>query len=89
MSEPPSIGKAIKNKRLIFKDWVRAFSPESFDVSFSDVIAGRGNRTYLDPDELFANTYLTGRMREVIKWTLARAAGISGKGVIHLATGFG
>ncbi|MEM3433571.1 MAG: hypothetical protein QXP27_05300 [Candidatus Methanomethyliaceae archaeon] len=89
MSEPPSIGKAIKNKRLIFKDWVRSFSPESFDVSFSDVIAGRGNRTYLDPDELFANTYLTGRMREVIKWTLARAAGISGKGVIHLATGFG
>jgi hypothetical protein len=85
---PLTIREAIIKGKLAFKDWIKTFTPEIFEVNFSDVIAGRG-KIYSDPDELFSNTYLTGRMRDVLKWCLARAAGHSEKGIIHLATGFG
>ncbi|MGF3499656.1 MAG: hypothetical protein ACQXXL_08590, partial [Candidatus Methanosuratincola sp.] len=83
------LGDAVKKNKLVFKDWLRSFSPEVFEVSFSDVIKGRGHKTYLDPDEFFAATHMTSRMEDVLKWSLARVSGLSGKSIIHLATGFG
>jgi hypothetical protein len=74
---PLTIREAIIKGKLALKDWIKTFTPEIFEVNFSDVIAGRG-KIYSDPDELFSNTYLTGRMRDVLKWCLARAAGHSG-----------
>lgn len=83
------INKAVWDKKLVFKEWLKTFSPEIFEVDFSDVISGRGPKIYLEPEEFFANTFLTGRMKEVLGWCLARTAGKSLKGIIHLATGFG
>jgi len=83
------LGDAIKNKKVIFKDWLRSFSPEVFEVSFSDVIRGRGPKIYLDPDEFFAATHMTTRMKDALMWCLARTAGFSQKSVIQLSTGFG
>lgn len=83
-----TIREAVNKGKLVFKDWIKAFTPELFEVNFSDVIAGRG-KIYSDPDELFSNTYLTERMKDVLRWCLARAARQSEKGIIHLATGFG
>ncbi len=88
-SEAVSLGEAIKSRRLRFKPWLKDFSPEVFEVDFSEVIRGRGHAEYRDPNRFFEITVLTTRMLDVLQWSLARTAGIGKKAVIHLATGFG
>lgn len=84
-----SLGQAIKDGDLQFKPWLTDFSPELFEVDFSDVVRGRGPEIYLDPDEFYKNTYLTQRMIDVLKTSIARTAGLNSKGSVYLATGFG
>lgn len=80
---------AMQNGDLKFKSWLSSFSPEIFEVDFSDVIKSRGPSMYLNPDEFFENTFLTPRMKDVLQWCLARTAGLNNKGIVYLATGFG
>jgi hypothetical protein len=74
---------------LKFKPWLTSFSPEIFEVDFSEIIRGRGPSMYLRPEEFFANTFMTPRMKDVLQWCLARTCGMNNKGIIYLATGFG
>ena len=88
-SKLKSIGQAIIDGDLKFKPWLTKFSPEIFEVSFSNIIAGRGHDTYLNPEKFYENTQMTQRMRDVLLWCLARTASLNDKGTIYLATGFG
>lgn len=83
------LGQAIIDGDVKFKPWLTSFSPEIFEVDFSDIIKGRGPSIYLDPEEFYRNTQMTQRMKDVIQWCLARTAGLNNKGTIYLATGFG
>ena len=84
-----TISEAVREGSLVFKPWLRSFSPERFEVDFSNVIAGRGNPDYLVPRNFYELTYLTNRMNDVVKQCLVRTAGLNDKGVLYLATGFG
>jgi len=84
-----TLGQAIQDGSIRFKPWLTKFSPEIFEVDFSNVVKGRGAEIYLDPDEFFKNTYLTQRMRDVLSSCLARTASLNNRGTIYLATGFG
>jgi hypothetical protein len=84
-----NLKEAIKSGDLKFKPWLSSFSPEVFEVDFSDVIMGRGPSMYLKPKEFFENTFFTQRIKDVLQWCLARACGLNNKGTIYLATGFG
>jgi hypothetical protein len=84
-----TLKEAIEKGALKFKPWLKSFSPERFEVSFSDIIQGRGASEYLDPESFFKATFLTRRMEDVIKWCIARTHAKNNKGTIHLATGFG
>ncbi|MCW3988812.1 MAG: DUF499 domain-containing protein [Candidatus Bathyarchaeota archaeon] len=84
-----SLGQAIQDGDIKFKPWLTKFSPEIFEVDFSNVVKGRGSQIYLDPEEFFKNTFLTGRMKDVLHYCLARTAGLNNRGTVYLATGFG
>jgi len=84
-----TLKEAITKGKLTFKPWLKSFSPERFEVSFSDIIQGRGASEYLDPESFFNATFLTQTMEDVVKGCIARAYGQNNKGTIHLATGFG
>lgn len=84
-----NLQQALDNGHLRFKPWLSSFTPEIFEVDFSDVISGKGPPMYLDPEQFFKNTFMTTRMKNVLQWTLARTAGLNNKGIIYLATGFG
>ena len=84
-----TIGQAVIDGDLKFKPWIKQFSPEIFEVAFSDVIKERGPSIYLDPKEFYENTQMTPRMKDVLQWCLARTDGLNNKGTIYLATGFG
>jgi hypothetical protein len=84
-----NLQQAIGNGHLRFKPWLSSFTPEIFEVDFSDVISGKGPAMYLDPKQFFENTFMTTRMKDVLQWSLARTAGLNNKGIIYLATGFG
>lgn len=88
-SEPKSIGQAIIDGDLKFKPWLTKFSPELFEVSFSNIIKGRGHEMYLDPEKFYENTQMTKRMKYVLQLSLTRTAGLDEKGTIYLATSFG
>jgi len=88
-AKPKTIGQAVTDGDVKFKPWLKRFSPEIFEVDFSDVIKGRGPSIYLDPVEFYGNTQMTQRMKDVLQWCLARTAGLNNKGTIYLATGFG
>jgi len=84
-----SLKEAISKGDLKFKSWLSMFSPEIFEVDFSDVIKGRGPSMYLKTQEFFEITFLTPRMKDVLQWCLARTRELNNKGIIYLATGFG
>jgi len=84
-----SLKEAISKGDLKFKSWLSTFSPEIFEVDFSDVIKGRGPSMYLKAQEFFEITFLTPRMKDVLQWCLARTRELNNKGIIYLATGFG
>lgn len=84
-----TLGQAIQDGSIRFKPWLTMFSPEIFEVDFSNVVNGRGSEIYLNPDEFFKNTYLTQRMKDVLNACLARSASLNNRGTIYLATGFG
>lgn len=89
MANVKSLGLAIDDGSIKFKPWLTSFSPEIFEVDFSNVIKGKGPSIYLDPDEFYTITHITPRMKDVLQWGLTRTAGLSNKGTIYLATGFG
>ena len=89
MIQLKNLKEAIHSGDLKFKPWLSSFSPEIFEVDFSDVIKGRGASMYLKPEEFFENTFLTPRMKDVLQWCLARTCGLNNKGIVYLATGFG
>jgi hypothetical protein len=84
-----TIKEAVRDGSLIFKPWLTQFSPERFEIDFSNVAAGRGNSDYLDPATFFELTYMTQRMKDVLQLSLARSAGLNDKAILYLATGFG
>ena len=88
-NKPKSIGQAIIDGDLKFKPWLTTFSPEIFEVSFSNVIKGRGHEMYLDPEKFYENTQMTKRMKDVLQLCLLRTASLNNKGTIYLATSFG
>jgi hypothetical protein len=84
-----NLRQALNDGDLKFKPWLTNFSPEIFEVDFSNVIKGRGSALYLDPETFYKNTFLTQRMNDVINSCLARTASLNNRGTIYLATGFG
>ena len=70
-SKPKSIGQAIIDGDLKFKPWLTKFSPEIFEVSFSNIIKGRGHEMYLNPEKFYENTQMTKRMKDVLQMCLA------------------
>ncbi len=85
----PTLKEAMQSGKLKFKDWLKAFRPERFEVSFSDIIKGTGHKEYLDPVTFFELTHITPNMEGVLKTCLARTHKADQKGIFHLATGFG
>jgi len=88
-NKPKSIGQAVIDGDLKFKPWLTTFSPEIFEVSFSNVIKGRGHEMYLDHEKFYENTQMTKRMKDVLQMCLLRTASLNNKGTIYLATSFG
>jgi hypothetical protein len=84
-----TLGQAIQDGSIRFKPWLTKFSPEIFEVDFSNVVNGRGSELYHEADKFFENTYLTQRMCDVVSQCLARTAGLNNRGTVYLATGFG
>jgi len=84
-----TLKEAIGKGKLTFKSWLKSFSPERFEVVFSDIIQGRGATEYLNPKSFFDATFLTRTMEDVVKGCIARTYGQNNKGTFHLATGFG
>jgi len=87
--KPKSIGQAVIDGDLKFKPWLTQFSPEIFEVSFSNIIRGRGPDMYLTPEKFYENTQMTKRMKDVLQMCLSRTASQINKGTIYLATSFG
>ena len=75
-----TLKEAIGKGKLTFKPWLTKFSPEIFEVVFSEIIRGRGNPDYLDPVKFFSLTYLTERMKDVLELCLARTSEQNNKG---------
>ena len=84
-----TISEAVREGSLVFKPWLKSFSPERFEVDFSNVVSGRVNPDYLDPVKFFELTYITQRMKDVLESTLVRTVGLNDRGIVYLATGFG
>ena len=62
---------------------------EVFAAQLEEVVAGRGERVYADPDVFFANTFPTNGLRGLLSEALGRVAGRSSAPIIRLETAFG
>ena len=62
---------------------------EVFAAQLEEVVAGRGERVYADPDVFFANTFPTNGLRALLSQALGRVAGRSAAPIIRLETAFG
>jgi len=60
-----------------------------FAVELHDVISGKADPVYKDPDRFLENTYLTSQMRGILKDTLNRLEHSKGMPCIIIDTGFG
>ena len=62
---------------------------EVFAAQLEEVVAGRGERVYADPEVFFANTFPTNGLRGLLSEALGRIAGRSTAPIIRLETAFG
>ncbi|MEN3010620.1 MAG: DUF499 domain-containing protein, partial [Candidatus Bipolaricaulaceae bacterium] len=60
-----------------------------FAAKLDEVVAGRANPEYLDPQTFFARTHVTLGLRNLLFLALRRLSGQGGDGVLHIETAFG
>ena len=60
-----------------------------FAADLAQVYRGEGSDEYLDPEEFFRRTFVTGGLRDLLSGALERIAGVGGDPVVELQTNFG
>ncbi|HEX2911037.1 MAG TPA: DUF499 domain-containing protein [Chloroflexia bacterium] len=65
-------------------------SPDSFGADLDEVVSGKGQADYRDPQTFFRRTFMTAQLRTLLADLLRRLAGLGGvEPIVQLATPFG
>ena len=62
---------------------------DKFAVELHELVSGKADPVYMDPEKFFKNTYLTVQMKNMVRDTLLRTSRGQGRPTTIIDTGFG